>query len=158
MTSNWIETIVGAAVLVVAGWFLIFAYGRTEGGMTGGYELSARFNKVSGLTIGSDVRLSGIKVGAVKSQKIDPDTYQAIVTFSVTRDVTLPEDSAAAITAEGLLGGNYLALIPGGSDEMLEDGDEIAETQDAVDLMGLIGKFMYSGDDKKASGSENKPS
>ena len=99
--------------------------------------------------MGADVRLSGIKVGSVVDSKIDPATYQAIVRFSVTDNVKLPLDTAAAITAEGLLGGTYLSLRPGGSLENLAPGDEISETQDAVDLIGLIGKFMYGDSDAK---------
>ncbi len=152
MSSNIVESIIGAVVLIVAGWFLVFAYERTDAGAsTTGYSLTARFDRVDGLGIGSDVRMSGIKIGTITEQKLDTVTFQAVVEFSVSGDVMLPTDTAAAITSEGLLGGNYLALIPGGMDESLVDGDEIEETQDAIDLMGLINKFMYSGD-KDSSG------
>ncbi|GHF27367.1 ATPase AAA [Kordiimonas sediminis] len=152
MSGNLVESIIGAVVLVVAGWFLVFAYERTDMAAGGdGYSLVAKFDRVDGLNIGSDVRLSGIKVGTVIRQELDPATYQAVVTFTVQDKIGLPEDTAAAITSEGLLGGAYLSLIPGGYDELLEDGDEISETQDAVDLVGLIGKFMYGSNDEKPS-------
>ena len=147
MSGNLIESVIGAVVLFVAAWFLNFAYERTDmsaGG--GGYTLSARFDQVGSLSIGSDVRMSGIKVGTITSQELDPATFQAVVTFSVDSAVELPQDTAAAITSEGLLGGSYMTLLPGGYDELLADGDEIEETQDAVDLVGLIGKFAYGGD------------
>ncbi len=141
MSGNLVESLIGALVLVVAAWFLSFAYDQSSLSMDGEYTLIAKFDRVDGLNVGSDVRMSGIKIGAVTSQKLDPVTYQAIVEFSVSPDVELPVDTAAAITTASILGGNYLSLLPGGDDEMLVAGDEIEETQDAVDLVGLIGKF-----------------
>lgn len=146
MSNNLVESLIGAAVLLVAGWFLFFAYERTDQGAGDGYELEARFNRADGLTIGSDVRISGIKVGSVTEQKLDTETFQAVIKFSVRDGIELPADTAAAVTAEGLLGGVYLSLLPGGDIEYLENGDQIEETQDSVDLMGLIGKFMYNDD------------
>lgn len=143
MSSNLVESLIGALVLIIAGWFLVFAYERTDSAVSGGYTLTARFERIDGLGVGADVRLSGIKVGAIVGSELDPKTYQAIVRFSVAENVQLPMDTAAAITSEGLLGGTYLSLRPGGSLENLAPGDEIQETQDAVDLIGLIGKFMY---------------
>ncbi len=146
MSSNLVESIVGAVVLVVAGWFLLFAYERTDAAAIEGYTLSARFDRIDGLGVGSDVRIAGIKIGTVLESVLDNKTYQAIVKFSVASGVELPMDTAAAISAESLLGGSYLTLLPGGAEEMLVDGDLIEETQDAIDLLGLIGKFT-SGDD-----------
>lgn len=149
MTNNLVESLIGAAVLLVAGWFLMFAYERTDSGDRGGYTLEAKFNRADGLSIGSDVRVSGIKVGSVVSQHLDTDTFQAVIKFSVREEVKLPEDTAAAVTAEGLLGGVYLSLLPGGMLEELQDGDEISETQDSIDLLGLIGKFAFNDDSNK---------
>lgn len=147
MSSNLVETLVGAVVLIVAAGFLIFAYDRSEASVAGGYVLTARFDRVDGVSVGSDVRLSGIKVGSVVGQRIDPDTYQALLTFSVKNAIQLPEDTAVVITSEGLLGGNYLSLQPGGALDMLAPGDEVSETQDAVDLIGLFNKFIYGSSD-----------
>ena len=148
MSNNMFESLIGAIVLLVAGWFLVFAYERGEASVAQGYELVARFDRVDGLSIGSDVRLAGIKVGTITKQTLDPVSFQALVSFSVNSDYELPVDTAVAITSEGLLGGSYLAILPGGMDEMLLPGDEISETQDAVDLIGLISRFAYgSGDD-----------
>ena len=133
---------------MVAGWFLAFAYDRAEGGSgADSYTLQARFDKVDGLSVGSDVRVAGIKVGSVVNHELDTESYQAIVRFSVKSSVKLPVDTAAAITSEGLLGGNYLNLLPGGMDEMLQEDEEISETQDAIDLLGLIGEFATGGND-----------
>jgi len=145
MSSNLVETIVGAAVLVVAGWFLFFAYERTDVATVNGYTLSARFDRIDGLGVGSDVRVAGIKVGTIIENTLDTVTYQAIVKFSVASHVRLPNDTAAAISSESLLGGSYLTLLPGGAEEMLSDGDLIEETQDAIDLLGIIGKFTSGG-------------
>lgn len=144
MSGNLVESLIGALVLLVAGWFIVFAYERTDVRNAQGYEVSALFSRVDGLSVGSDVRLSGIKIGSVVAQKLDPNTFQAKVTFIVDRAIELPVDTAAAITSEGLLGGSYLSLMPGVEDDMLQAGDLITETQDAVDLLGLIGKFINS--------------
>lgn len=141
MSSNLVESLIGALVLLIAGWFLVFAYERTDGAVSDGYTLVARFDQIDGIGVGSDVRLAGIKVGAVVSSTLDQRSYQAIVRFSVDRGIELPADTALAVTQEGLLGGKYLSLLPGGMEEMLAEGDEIEETQDSVDLISLFGKF-----------------
>lgn len=141
--ENIVEAAIGAVVLIVAVWFVVFAYNRTSGASSGsGYTVSARFPNVSGISSGTDVRLSGMKVGSVKSAEIDPKTYQAVLKLSLDSSVRLPADTAAAITSEGILGGNYISLQPGGDPRMLKNGDEITETQGSVDLMGMIGQFV----------------
>ncbi len=145
------EAIAGLVVLAVAGWFLAFALGRTGTGGSGHYQLTASFPSAAGISVGSDVRVSGLKVGTVTSQKLDSATYQAVVGFSVDAAVHLPLDSSAAITSDGLLGGSFISLIPGGDTEMLAPGDEITDTQGATDLMGLIGSVI------NRSGSESSP-
>jgi phospholipid/cholesterol/gamma-HCH transport system substrate-binding protein len=135
------EALAGLAVLAVAGGFLAFALDRTGTG-GGTYELRARFPNASGIAIGSDVRVSGLKVGTVTAQRLDPESFQAVVTMAVNRGVELPADSSAAITSEGLLGGSFIALVPGGDSERLAPGDEITDTQGATDLMGLIGSVI----------------
>lgn len=147
MSKNYVESIVGAIVLLVAIGFFTFTYSRVEVGTIDGYELNASFDRIDGLQVGSDVRLSGIKVGTVLSQEINYETYQAMVKFSVDSSVKLPTDSSASITSEGLLGGHYLSLGPGGMDEYLEAGDEVEFTEGSVDLFGLIGQAIYSADD-----------
>ena len=144
MSSNLVESLVGAIVLLVAGWFLLFAYERTDMVNIDGYTLNARFDRIDGLDVGSDVRVAGIKVGTVVSSVLDTKSYQALVSFSIKSGIELPLDTAAAISSESLLGGSYLTLLPGGEDDMLIDGDIIEETQDAIDLLGLIGKFTSS--------------
>jgi phospholipid/cholesterol/gamma-HCH transport system substrate-binding protein len=144
MTRNLLETLLGAVVLIVAVGFLVFAYNTSQVDRTGGYELMARFDKVDGLERGSDVRISGIKVGTVIDQTLDPETYRAEVRFSLREDVQLPADTSAAVVSNGLLGGKYLALVPGGDIEMLGPGDEVTLTQSAVNLEDLIGHMIFN--------------
>jgi phospholipid/cholesterol/gamma-HCH transport system substrate-binding protein len=144
MTRNLLETLLGAVVLIVAVGFLSFAYSSSQVQESDGYELIARFDKVDGLERGSDVRISGIKVGAVVDQSLDPETYRAEVRFTLREDVQLPADTSAAVVSNGLLGGKYLALVPGGDIEMLEPGDEVTLTQSAVNLEDLIGHIIFT--------------
>lgn len=99
---------------------------------------------MDGLATGADVRMSGIKIGTVSSQELNRNNYYAVVTMSLTDEIALPIDSSAKITSEGLLGGNYVSLTPGGSEEMLRDGDEIQFTQGSIDLIGLVGQAVFS--------------
>ena len=144
MSRNYVETLLGAAVLAVALGFLAWAYGPSDAGDPGGYTLRAKFDRVDGLEIGGDVRISGIKVGRVLAQGLDSQTFRAEVTFSVRNGIELPSDSSAAIVSSGLLGGKYLAVVPGGEDQILADGGEIKLTQSSVNLEDLIGRYIFS--------------
>ncbi|MEQ8328271.1 MAG: outer membrane lipid asymmetry maintenance protein MlaD [Parvibaculum sp.] len=147
MQSNLVETLIGTIVVAVAALFLF--YGYTSSGMrsSAGYKVVAQFSGVGGLANGSDVRLSGIKIGTVVSQRLNAETYQAVVTLDLARDVKIPDDTSAKIASDGLLGGSYVSLTPGGSPDYLSDGSEIMFTQGAVDLMSLIGQAVFSAGD-----------
>lgn len=133
------ETILGAIVAAVAIGFLTFAVTRAGAGeSSGGYPLTARFNRVDGVNVGADVRMSGVKVGTVSAVAIDTQTYLAKLTLSVSPTVKLPDDSTARVASDGLLGGAYVALEPGGSAEMLASGGEIMNTTGTVDLLSLL--------------------
>lgn len=149
--DNVVEALVGLLVVMVAVWFVGTAYARTSAGGGSGYLLSARFPNATGINVGTDVRVSGIKIGKVETQRLDPKTFQAVVQLRVAGDVRFPTDSSAAITSEGILGGSYVALSPGGDTTMLNPGDEIVDTQGAQDLMGLMGSII------NRSGSGTKP-
>lgn len=154
MGKTLLETLIGAAVLVVAVIFAVFAYTRSGVGTVTGYEVTARFTAVDGLDVGDDVRISGIKVGSVLDQSLEPTFYQAVIRMSINSEVKLPKDTTAAIVSAGLLGGKYVALEPGGEEEMIKPGEEITLTQSSVNLEGLLGKVIYSvgssgGGDKK---------
>ncbi len=157
MTRNVLETLLGAIVLLVAIGFLAFAYRSSQISASDGYELSARFNRVDGLERGADVRISGIKVGTVVSQSLNPDTFQAEVRFTLPESIRLPIDSSAAVVSNGLLGSKYLALVPGGDVDMLKPGDEVTLTQSSVNVEDLIGHFIFnqSAGGQKASNGQN---
>ncbi len=144
MKNNMIETVLGGVVLLVAAVFVVFAYTSASLGTTSGYELRASFDRVGDLKPGDDVRISGIKVGSVVRLHLDPKTFRAVVTLAVEPQVQVPTDTAAQIGMNGLLGGSYIDLSPGGSERNLAPGGEIAITQGAVDLIGLIGRAMFS--------------
>lgn len=145
MRSNSIEAILGAIVLATAGFFLYFAYNSSQRSQVNGYNLFAKFEKVDGIIAGSDVKLSGVKVGNVKSITIDPASYQAVVVFTIKESLHIPTDSAASIVSEGLMGGKYLSITPGMSQDMLKEEAEISLTQSSLNFEGLIGKYLLSG-------------
>jgi phospholipid/cholesterol/gamma-HCH transport system substrate-binding protein len=107
--------------------------------------VTAEFDNVAGVNTGTDVRLAGIKVGTVVNQSLNPDNYQAVVTMTIDPKVKLSDDTTAKITSEGLLGSNFVALDPGGSETLLADGGQIINTQGAVDIWTLISKAMFEG-------------
>ncbi len=153
------ETIVGGGVIAVAAAFLAFALTATGKGSVGvrGYSLSAEFDNVEGINVGTDVRLAGIKVGSVTSQSLDPESFQARVGLDIDPAITLSEDTVAKVTSEGLLGGRFIALEPGGSDAKLADGGVISFTQGSVDMWSLISQAMFEKKPAATSTPENAP-
>lgn len=148
MSENKTEVLVGGVVLAVAIGFLVYA-GKTTG-MTGGggeYVLNASFRSADGVNVGTDVRLAGVKVGRVTDLQLDPETYRARAVFTVRDGISVPDDSAVSISSEGLLGGNYVEILPGGSPFHFEPGDEIEFTQGSVSLVSLLMKFVSGGDE-----------
>ncbi len=144
MSNRLIETLAGAAVIAVAVGFAAYSYSRAGIDTVDGYEIKASFNSIDGLSVGNDVRISGVKVGSVTGQDLDPKTYMAVIKMSVRSDLELPLDSSAKIASDGLLGGKFVALEPGGDIEMIEEGGEIEYTQGSVNLEDLIGQVIYS--------------
>jgi phospholipid/cholesterol/gamma-HCH transport system substrate-binding protein len=143
MQSKTFETLIGAIVVIIAAGFIVFAYKTTSQGTLNTYELTAKFSRVDGLSNGTEVKLSGIKVGTVSALTLDPKSYLAIVHMSINDNVQIPDDSSIKITSAQLLGNSYLSLTPGGSDAMLKPGGEIKNTQGSVDIMSLIGRAIY---------------
>lgn len=146
MRRNMIETIMGAVVLLVAVSFVVFAFRTTsiDSANSGGYQLLVEFDDASGLVTGTDVRMAGVKVGSVLSQRLNPETYFAEVSLSIDETIKLPTDSSARIIPEGLLGGNYVALEPGGAEDYLSDGEQIQFTQGSINVVDLLGRFIFS--------------
>ncbi|MEZ5692195.1 MAG: outer membrane lipid asymmetry maintenance protein MlaD [Rickettsiales bacterium] len=145
MQRNVIETLTGAVILGVAIVFFVFAYQGSGMRIESGYSVNAKFSNISGIALGSDVRIGGIKIGTVSDLALDANTYEAVVNMSIRSSTELPKDSSASIVSSGLLGEKYIQIVPGGDDKMLKDGDKIGYTQSAVNLEELIGKFMFSG-------------
>jgi len=148
MRKNLIETVMGGVVLIFAALFIVFAYSKAEVGKVEGYEIKAKFDRIDGILAGSDVRMSGIKIGTVTSSALDPKTYFANVSMNIRSDIRIPEDTSIAVSSDGLLGDKFLALSPGGADEMLPPGGEITTTQGSIDLMGLVGQMIFSQTNK----------
>lgn len=146
------EAITGLLVVILAAVFVLYAWRHTGGsGYAHGYKVTALFPNASGVNVGTDVRVAGLKIGSVTSQKLDPQSFQVAVTLALDPSVKLPNDSSAAITSEGLLGSTFVQLTPGGSETPLKAGDTISDTQGAMDLMALIGQFINK---PTASGAE----
>jgi len=140
------EIMTGIVVISVAVLFLGYAMvqgGRVPGG-GGGLSLTASFDRVDGLNPGADVRIGGVKVGSVTDLRIDPQSFLAVITMNVRSDLRLPRDSSAEIQSEGLLGGRYVGIVPGGADAVLADGGRITETQGSISLESLLGRFIFS--------------
>ena len=145
MRSTLVETLIGGVVLVVAGFFLVFAFKAAGLSTSQGYELVAKFNRADGVGPGTDVRMSGIKIGSVDSVALDPLTFDAVVSLRIdTQYDAIPDDTMAKISLSGLLGDNFVSLEPGGSLENLKPGDEFIQTQGSVDLLGLISQAIFS--------------
>ena len=157
MGNNTVETIMGAVVVAVAAIFIYFAYTNTSSGSLGGYELTARMPRVDGLATGTDVRLSGIKIGAVSALTLDPKTYLVTLHMNIRNDIQIPVDSSLMVTSSGLLGGSYLSITPGGDDTMLKPGGQISNVQGSVDLMGLVGRFIGGGGQQGQQPQQQQP-
>jgi phospholipid/cholesterol/gamma-HCH transport system substrate-binding protein len=156
LRENIGEAIVGLLVVILAVWFVIFAWNRTGGGeKAGSIKVTAIFPNASGVSPGTDVRVAGLKIGSVQSLKLDPQSYQVKVEMALDPATKLPADSSASITSEGLLGSTFVAMNPGGSPTSLKNGDTITDTQGSMDLMALIGQFINrpSGSQPAAGGS-----
>ena len=119
-------------------------------GSNPGYRLEARFDNIGGLKLKAPVKAAGVVVGRVEHVKLDPNTYQAVVTVRIDRGYQFTADTIASILTSGLLGEVYIGLDAGGDTKMLADGGRIAKTQSAVVLEKLIGQFLV---DKAANGS-----
>jgi phospholipid/cholesterol/gamma-HCH transport system substrate-binding protein len=160
MSRNAVETVMGAVVLVVAAVFLFFAYTTSQvRAVGGGYPLTATFTRVEGLRDGGDVRISGIRVGSIVSQTLDPKTFDAVVRMEIDSGIKLPIDSVATIASSGLLGDKYLSIEPGNEDELIQPGGKIVHTTPPVSLESLIGQFIYgqqAGQQSKQSGGGAK--
>ena len=148
MKENKLEVIVGAVVLAVAIGFVVFLYQSTGLSVSNSkhYELKADFRSADGIHVGTDVRLAGVKVGTVSDLSLNIETYRAEAELAIENEVDIPEDSALTVSSEGLLGGNFIEIIPGASFEYMQPGDEFLDTQGSVSLISLLLKFVSGSD------------
>lgn len=157
MTRRLPELLTGFAVIIVAALFLVYALRGTGQLNAGGYPLQAQFSSIGGIAVGADVKIGGVVIGHVATERLDPNTYAAIVRLAINDDIKIPEDSSASVTSDGLLGNAYIAVSPGGSDKMLAPGQAFSVTQSAINIQDLLGKFIFSmgsgSSDKSASSS-----
>ncbi len=153
------ETVMGAVVLVVAALFLFFAYSTSQLRAVSGYPVTAQFERIDGIREGTDVRIAGVKVGSVRADSLDPNTYLVTVRMSIDPAYKLPDDTVAEIISSSLLGDKYMALVPGGSEKMIPPGGQIKYTQAPVSLENLIGQMIFSqpGGAKKPGEGEGAP-
>ncbi len=150
MSSHSVSEIaVGGVVLAAAIAFGVYASqvtGLSAGGA--GYPLTASFRSLEGVDVGTDVRLAGVKIGSVTGVTLNPETYRAETTVTIANGIELPDDSAIVISSEGLLGGNFVEIMPGGSPYYLSSGEEILDTQGSVSLVSLLMKFVSGGNEQ----------
>ena len=144
MRSNIFETFIGAIVIILAVSFLFYSFSITDNNAEGTYNINATFNRIDGIQIGSDVRLSGIKIGSVSKSSLNQTTYEAQLALIIDNSIKIPDDSSAKITMDGLLGSNYISIEPGGSEIYLSEDDYLLYTQGSVDLIGLVGEALFS--------------
>jgi phospholipid/cholesterol/gamma-HCH transport system substrate-binding protein len=155
MSRKFPEIATGLVILIIAAVFLVYALGRAQAIGGSGYLLKAQFSDIGGLTVGSNVEIGGVTVGHVVDASLDPQTYAAVVTVRINNGIKIPEDTSASISSEGLLGGNYVGLSPGGSATMLAPGQSFQVTQSAINLENLLGQFIFNMG-KSSSGSSGQ--
>ena len=144
MKNSTVETLIGAAVVIIAAAFFFFAYQTSgKGHAAGSYRVSAEFDNAEGVSIGTDVRVAGVKIGSVVDFTLNPENFQANVVMELDPKVKLTEDATAKVTAEGLLGSKFISLEQGGAEAVLADGGVISNTQGAVDIWSLISQAMF---------------
>lgn len=152
MKNSTVETLIGTAVVAIAAVFFLYAYQASEqGGAAGSYRISAEFDNAEGVSVGTDVRVAGVKIGSVVGFSLNPENFQANVVMELDPAVKLTEDATAKVTAEGLLGSKFISLEQGGADTILAAGDIISNTQGAVDIWSLISQAMF--ENKGGAGS-----
>lgn len=146
MSHSATEVTVGGAVLAAALAFGIYTIQSTGFSLSSeGYDLRASFRSIEGVSVGTDVRLAGVKVGTVTGIQLNAETYRADTVVTIRDGVEIPDDSAIVIASEGLLGGNFVEVSPGGSLFYFQPGDEILDTQGSVSLISLLLKFVSGG-------------
>ena len=143
MKINFLDAFLGFTVLLITGLFIFYVYITLDAKLfkSDGFSLHARFENIDGIVTGSKVKLSGVNIGTVKSISLEPESYYAFITMNFDKKFSFPDDTEASVQLEGLLGGSYISILPGGSDVMLLNGQEILYTQGSTSLLNLMLKF-----------------
>lgn len=151
MRESLFETLIGFVVVAVAGTFLWFSLQqRSDAAPRDSYTLTAKFNRIDGVSPGTDVRMAGVKVGSVNDVKLDPKTYKAVVSFTMPKGVQVPDDSTVQVVSDGLLGGAYLGILVGGSFDYVPEGGTVEFTRGSVDLLTVLSEVAG-----RAAGNDN---
>jgi phospholipid/cholesterol/gamma-HCH transport system substrate-binding protein len=141
---------IGTGLFVLLGFAALFflttqlpASGLKLSGAKAGYHVTAEFDNIGDLKVGSAVAMAGVRIGEVDAIRFDPKSYKAVVGMRIDPPYNqIPEDSYASVQTQGLLGGKYVGISPGGLDTYLKDGSRIEQTQSAIVLESLINKFF----------------
>ena len=147
MRYSLVEILLGAIVLLTAIGFLILGM-QSINSQKDGYNISLIFGSTAGLKNGDDVKISGISVGKITKLELSLDDYNAKVNIIIDNNIKIPDDSSAKITSSSLLGGNFLDIIPGSSEQNLGPNDIIYDTTDPVSFTDMLGKVIFSGNRK----------
>lgn len=143
MKNNLFEVAVGTFVILCAAYFFVFSFKQANLSTSNSYQIKTQFENIGEIGNGSEVKISGIKIGTVNSQSLDQQTYKAVLILNINDDILLPSDSSAKIVSSGLLGNKFISIEPGGDEEFLKDGDSILITQSSINMEELLGKFMF---------------
>ena len=143
MKVNILDAFLGFIILLITGLFVFYVYITVDTKLfkADGLILNARFENIDGIVVGSKVKLSGVNIGAVKSISIDPESFYAVVSMVFDKEFNFPDDTEASVQLEGLLGGSYISILPGGSDVILSNNQEILYTQGSTSLLNLMLRF-----------------
>ena len=146
MKINFLDAFLGFVVVLIAGSFLLYVYVTVDSKLfkSDGFRLHARFENIDGIVTGSKVKLAGVNIGTVQSISLEPDNFYALITMDFDKEFSFPDDTEASVQLEGLLGGSYISILPGGSDVFLLNNQEILYTQGSTSLLNLMLKFANS--------------
>ncbi len=146
MKINFLDAFLGFVVLIITVLFLFYVYVTVDSKLfqSDGFRLNARFDNIDGIVLGSKVKLSGVNIGTVQRISLEPDNFYALITMEFDREFSFPDDTEASVQLEGLLGGSYISILPGGSEVILLNNQEILYTQGSTSLLNLMLKFGSS--------------
>lgn len=126
--------------------YLTFTIGGVSAFDDGSYPLIARFDNTSGLKVGAVLEIAGVRVGKVTDIRLDPESYESLVSFAITKGVEIQEDSVASIRTAGIIGDKFVKITLGGAEEVLVSGDEFLETEPSISIEELVSKYIFDSD------------